>query len=106
MMDAFLSLNKVYHYAKTHSVTSDSRIVKEGDIFVALRGEKYDGAVFIESAIAKGAKIIVADHLPKEAAFSPQIHFVVHPEPRIILSQLAAIHFPEQPENIVAVTGT
>ncbi len=37
----------------------DSRLVKGGDIFVAIKGSIYDGHDFIDEAIAKGAKYIV-----------------------------------------------
>ncbi len=36
-------------------ITTDSREVKSGDLFVALRGENYNGEDYVEEAIAKGA---------------------------------------------------
>jgi len=44
---------------RVHSVCIDSRLVKSGDIFVAVKGTVYDGHDFIEQAITKGAKYIV-----------------------------------------------
>ena len=38
----------------------DSRLVKDGDIFVAIKGTVYDGHDFIDQAVANGAKYIVA----------------------------------------------
>ena len=40
-------------------VCVDSRLVKEGDIFVAVEGTVYDGHNFIDRALAGGAKYIV-----------------------------------------------
>ena len=40
-------------------VTADSRIVKRGDVFVAIAGGKADGMRFIDPAIAAGATITV-----------------------------------------------
>ena len=40
-------------------ITYDSRAVKKGFLFVAIRGEKSDGHDFIEKAIAKGAGAVV-----------------------------------------------
>ena len=37
------------------SITTDTRNIKPGDIFVALRGENFDGQEFVEVAIANGA---------------------------------------------------
>ena len=42
-------------------VTTDSRQVKPGDLFIALRGEHFDGHIFIEEAVTAGAKAILVD---------------------------------------------
>lgn len=39
----------------------DSRLVKEGDIFVALKGEKFDGNKYISQALANGAVAVISD---------------------------------------------
>ena len=43
-------------------VQTDSRKVKPGDTFIAIKGEKYDGHDFIENAIKNGASKIIAEH--------------------------------------------
>jgi UDP-N-acetylmuramoyl-tripeptide--D-alanyl-D-alanine ligase len=42
-------------------IQTDTRILKPGEVFVALRGEKFDGHQFIEQAIAKGAIAAIVD---------------------------------------------
>jgi len=42
-------------------VTSDSRTVGQGDLFIAVRGAALDGTKFIQEACAKGAKAVVAE---------------------------------------------
>ncbi len=37
------------------SITTDTRNIKPGEVFVALRGENFDGQEFVKDAIAKGA---------------------------------------------------
>ena len=46
----------------------DSRRVKPGDAFIAIRGEASDGNKFIDKAIAQGAVAIVSDsnQIPRE----------------------------------------
>jgi len=44
-----------------HGVCTDSRTIREGDLFVALRGERYDGHRFIERAVAAGAVAAMID---------------------------------------------
>jgi len=50
-------------------VTTDSRQVKEGDLFIALHGERFDGHDFLAQAVAGGARGLVIDRnvpLPAE----------------------------------------
>jgi len=42
-------------------VSTDSRIVKTGDLFVAIRGEKYDGHNFVTKAVEAGAAALVVE---------------------------------------------
>lgn len=42
-------------------ITTDSRTVKPGEIFLALRGEKFDGHEFVDSALEQGAIAAVVD---------------------------------------------
>ena len=42
-------------------ITTDSRVVKDGDLFIALKGEKFDGHDFIEDVISKGARGVIAE---------------------------------------------
>src|SRR5207253_6237320 len=51
-------------------VTSDSRAVRPGTAFVALRGERHDGHDYLEAAVAAGAALVVVDKgrpVPAEA---------------------------------------
>ena len=83
-------------------MTADSRKVKPGYLFAALKGTVTDGRQFIPDAIAKGAAAILSD----EGAADVTVPQVVVEEPRQALA-LAAKHFYDsQPDTVVAVTGT
>jgi len=43
------------------NVSIDTRTMQHGDVYVAIRGDQFDGHRFIDDAIAKGASAIVAD---------------------------------------------
>ena len=43
-------------------ISTDSRNIKPGDVFLALRGERFDGHLFVESVIQQGAIAAIVDH--------------------------------------------
>jgi len=69
----------VQYPSKTHfnEVTTDSRTIKTGQLFVALRGATYDGHAFIEDAIRKGAKGVICEAPPAAQAKSSAVQFCV-----------------------------
>ena len=42
-----------------HGVSIDTRTLAAGDLFIAIRGERFDGAEFAEAAIGQGAAGVV-----------------------------------------------
>ena len=84
-------------------LATDSRAVKQGDVFFALSGTKTDGARFIAQAIASGARAVVAEAAPSESVGVP---FVIAANARQALARSAARFYARQPATIVAVTGT
>ncbi|HVX25103.1 MAG TPA: UDP-N-acetylmuramoyl-L-alanyl-D-glutamate--2,6-diaminopimelate ligase [Parafilimonas sp.] len=50
--------------AEVNAVTVDSRNVVRGCMFIAIKGEKFDGHKFIEQAVVDGASVIVCEELP------------------------------------------
>lgn len=85
-------------------VTADSRLVRPGFLFVALRGTRDDGSRFVADAIAAGAAaVLVGSDVLTPAAAVP---ILASPDPRHSLAVAAARFYPRQPEHLVAVTGT
>lgn len=87
-------------------VTSDSRKVRSGSLFVAVRGERSDGHAFIASAIANGACAIVAEAGTSVDGSVATVVFV--PSTRRALSALAAAFYgdPSHALRVAGVTGT
>src|SRR5581483_8638829 len=80
----------------------DSRRVKPGDVFVAMRGESADGSKFIDKAIAAGAVAVVTDsttEVPRENIAWAQV-----PHGRRALARVSA-NFYKHPAERLAVTG-
>ena len=44
---------------KIKGISFDSRSIKKGDLFVSIKGDKFDGNDYINQATSKGAKVIV-----------------------------------------------
>jgi UDP-N-acetylmuramoyl-L-alanyl-D-glutamate--2,6-diaminopimelate ligase len=49
---------------KIEAIVYDSRKVKPGTLFVAIKGFKADGHLFIESAVQNGAAVVVCEAIP------------------------------------------
>jgi UDP-N-acetylmuramoyl-L-alanyl-D-glutamate--2,6-diaminopimelate ligase len=85
-------------------VTSDSRAVKPGFVFVAVRGVSQDGHQFIATAVEAGAALVVGEQ-PQAALKVP---YVLVPDSALVLARLAA-NFQGNPSHgmlMVGVTGT
>lgn len=86
-------------------LTADSRDVKPGFLFAALPGVAVDGARFIPQALEKGAAAILA-RAGAELEAKTAVPVIADANPRRRLALMAARFFGQQPETIVAVTGT
>ena len=87
-------------------VTSDSRKVRPGDLFVAVPGVFVDGRDFIPDAVRNGAAAVLA---PPGTFWPPEVPprvLLTDPEPRRLLALIAAVLAGVRPETVVAVTGT
>lgn len=90
---------------EVHGVTSDSRQVMPGDLFVSIPGARVDGHQFIEQAVARGAVAVVAQRawpVPEGVAA------ILVEDSRLCLSALADRFYnsPSQRLKVVGITGT
>ncbi|HEY3203650.1 MAG TPA: UDP-N-acetylmuramoyl-L-alanyl-D-glutamate--2,6-diaminopimelate ligase [Thermoanaerobaculia bacterium] len=86
-------------------IANDSRRVRPGDLFVAIRGEKADGLEHVSDALARGAVAVVCD---RPAPVGIRVPWIRVPEPRRALALLAAQLAGHPAERLVlaGVTGT
>jgi UDP-N-acetylmuramoyl-L-alanyl-D-glutamate--2,6-diaminopimelate ligase len=84
------------------SVEYDSRRVKPGCLFVAMRGESSDGNRFIDQATAAGAVAVVTDSTEEKAR--PGVAWAVVPNGRRALARVSA-NFYKKPAERIAITG-
>jgi UDP-N-acetylmuramoyl-L-alanyl-D-glutamate--2,6-diaminopimelate ligase len=86
-------------------VSADSRVVRRGDLFVAISGTKEDGLRFLPHALKSGAAAVLAQRPPAEPV-PQEVAFVQVSNARRALAAAAARYYPRQPQVIAAVTGT
>ena len=88
----------------------DSRDVRVGYLFAALRGTRMHGAEFAEFALRQGANVILTDPEGAELIANTipmhDAYICVVDDPRQSLAGAAALFFGAQPPVMVAVTGT
>lgn len=84
-------------------VTTDSRAMTAGQVFVALRGDRFDAHDFLDQVIAQGAAVVIVDHLPATPLTVPAI--VVN-DTRKALGVLGAAWRREFAIPVIGVTGS
>jgi len=85
-------------------IAYDSRKVKPDHIFVAMKGERSDGNIYVDQAIAAGATAIVTS----ENLAYPRVTTIVVDQPRAALADLscAFYRYPAKRLKMAAITGT
>lgn len=98
---------------KLQQITLDSRQVKQGDLFVALKGHQVDGRKFIAKALEQGAALVLAeaDEGIQAVEFSESFannKVLVVPNLPKLLSKIAGAFYanPAQKLVLVGITGT
>lgn len=98
------TIEKIYElYKKAYTVTTDSRTITPGCVFVALKGEHFDGNDFALKVAEEGiAACVIADRqdLPKRDGL-----FVVEDSLKA-LQELAKLHREKLGLPVIGITGT
>ncbi|HEU4563401.1 MAG TPA: Mur ligase family protein [Gemmatimonadaceae bacterium] len=83
-------------------VAIDSRLVRRGDLFVALPGARHDGSAFVPEALARGAAAVCA------AAAVAGVPTLIVADPRPALARIAAEMngWPSREMTLVGITGS
>lgn len=85
-------------------VTTDSRNCPKGSLFIALKGDTFNGNAFASKALEAGSTYAVVD----EAAYAPagDIHYILVDNCLHTLQQLANYHRRQLGTRIIGITGT
>lgn len=87
-----------------NSIQSDSRLVKNNDIFFALDGRTRKGIDFVDKAIENGAKVIVCNK--NENYKNDNLVIIKTNDTLKLLGKCLNIFYAEKPKHIIGITGT
>ena len=103
-----MQIEKLYQkFLASTGVTTDTRNIGAGNIFFALKGDKFNANTFVAEAFAKGAEIVVADELIDPSwkeKFGDKL--VLADDSLKALQQLAGHHRNQLKCPVIAITGS
>ena len=86
------------------TVSKDSRSIRPGDLYVALRGENFDGNAFAADAVARGAAAVLLDS--EDAAAGLTVPVLLADNGLAALQRLAAAWRSRLALRVVCITGS
>ena len=98
-----MDIRELYsHFLQCSSLSTDTRKIEPGCLFVALKGDKFDANTFAAEALAKGAKYVVIDN----AGYKTDSRMLLVSDSLVALQQLARHHRRELGLPVIALTGS
>lgn len=98
-----MTLNELYKIfsQKCLNISTDTRKISPGDIFIALRGENFDGGKFIDEAFEKGASFVVSEN--SDMLMDRSVYAT---DSLMALQEFAKMHRDSLQIPIIAITGS
>jgi len=87
-------------------VSIDSRKLSSGELFIAIKGDRFDGHNFIQDAVRKGARAIIGSFDSPQSKVNKKIPYIRVADTRCALADLARFHRQRFNIPIIAVTGS
>jgi len=89
-------------------ITSDSRAIEKGDVFVACSGSRMDGHDFLMQAVHAEAAVLVFERMPEDLVIPPGVTGIQVPNSHACLTELLHRHYhhPDQHVRLIGTTGT
>jgi UDP-N-acetylmuramoyl-tripeptide--D-alanyl-D-alanine ligase len=89
-------------FLNSNGVQTDTRALQPGQLYFALRGDRFDGHNYAEAAMAQGALAVVVDR----EDWSDQSGYIVVPDVLTALQDLARHHRIAWGKRVVGLTGS
>ena len=104
--ESSISMTQLYEIYKVHSsIQTDTRQLKKGDIYFALKGPNFNGNEFAISALEKGAAYAIVDE-PIQAPNNFKDQVIVVDDVLTSLQALAKFHREQFTIPFIAITGS
>lgn len=105
LTQALASLNPTWHnandFTQSIKITTDTRKIEQGDIFLALKGDNFDGHDYVATAFDKGASLAITSRVVGDFAQ------IVVDDTRLALGQLGKYRRDIHPNlTVIALTGS
>lgn len=94
------------NFEQATGVSTDTRKIKSGEIYFALKGENFDGHDFVKNAVEKGASAVVINEDQLEKFDDTDTVIVTVPDTVKAYGDLAAIYRMSLPTKIIGITGS
>jgi len=91
---------------KVQALVTDSRVVGNGDVFIALKGQKFDARQFIPDVLARGAAAVIAEEDGFTVPAGSQASFILVKQALPALQELAKYHRLHSTLKVAAITGS
>ena len=90
--------------ARFRAISTDTRSIEAGDLFLALSGDRFDGLSFVSEAVRKGAAGVVVERLPEPL---PSVPVILVKDCLVALGDLAAYRRSLMRNlQVLAITGS
>lgn len=87
-------------------VSIDSRNVPPGSLFIAIKGDKFDGHDFITDAVKKGASVVLINEKKLSALDEIDVPIITVRDTTAALGELAAVWRKKLRTKIIGITGS
>jgi UDP-N-acetylmuramoyl-tripeptide--D-alanyl-D-alanine ligase len=87
-------------------VTIDSRLVKHGSLFIAIRGNNFDGHKFVSEAVKNGAAAIIVEKKKLKNYDNIKVPIISVADTTIALGEIASIWRNKLKAKVICITGS
>ncbi len=101
--DCQVNLNPAQSTELVKGFSTDTRFINEGEVFLALKGENFDGHRFVENAINRGASAVIVQ---EPVSFSPSTAYFQVKDTLAAYQKIAHSWRKKQTIPVIAITGS